>query len=294
MNWKAAVAVVFAALTWQNRAFCEVPLADAGGWKVSTDGRVIAFISVARGTGIPEGQSDVVGTITKDTKDTNDEIRSTRIRNGFMTSILGFGVAKQVSEDFKVSARVGLWMNISTGRTKNAPGVVDPRELYGKLEGSWGSLLGGSALALFGRGGILVDAAIAHDYGLGYPCMIENASGGACGMAAFGAVFPSFEPGFVYTTPNAGGFELSVGVYDPANVANGEMNRTPYPRLEGEATLAIQDVVKLFASGFWQRLEGTPSDPANPGKLMDVSATAWDSPVSKLATRNRGKPPSRS
>jgi hypothetical protein len=99
MNWKAAVAVVFAALTWQSRAVCEVPLAEANGWKVSTDGRVNAFISVARGTGIPEGQSDVVGTITKDTKDTNDEIRSTRIRNGFMTSILGFGVAKQVSED---------------------------------------------------------------------------------------------------------------------------------------------------------------------------------------------------
>ena len=81
----------------------------------------------------------------------------------------------------------------------------------------------------------MVDAEIAHGYGLGYPCMIENASGGACGMAAFGAVFPSFEPGFVYTTPKAGGFELSVGVYDPANVANGQMNRTPYPRLEGEA-----------------------------------------------------------
>ena len=93
---------------------------------MSTDGRVNAFISVARGTGIPEGQPDYVGTITKDTKDTNDELRSTRIRNGFMTSILGFGVAKQVSEDFKVSARAGLWMNISTSRTKNTPGSGGP------------------------------------------------------------------------------------------------------------------------------------------------------------------------
>lgn len=286
MNWKAAVAVVLATLTWQNRAFCEVPLAEAGGWKVSTDGRVNAFISVARGTGIPEGQPDFPGSATKDTKDTNDELRSTRIRNGFMTSILGFSLAKQVSEDFKVSARAALWMNISTSRTKNAPGVVDPRELYGKLEGSWGSLLGGSALALFGRGGILVDAEIAHNYGLGYPCMIDNASGGACGMAAFGAIFPSFEPGFVYTTPNAGGFELSVGVYDPANVAAGQMNRTPYPRLEGEATFAIQDVVKLFASGFWQHLEGTPSDPDpnNAGKLIDVSSTAWGSQAGFMVT----------
>jgi hypothetical protein len=266
---------MFAALTWQNRAFCEVTFGEVEGWKMSTDGRVNAFISVARGTGIPDNEPDYVGTITKDTKDTNDELRSTRIRNGFMASILGFTAAKQVYPDLKVTARTALWMNISTSRTKNIPGVVDPRELYGKLEGSWGSLLGGSALALFGRGGILVDAEIAHDYGLGYPCMIENASGGACGMAAFGAVFPSFEPGFVYTTPKAGGFELSLGVYDPANVANGQMNRTPYPRLESEVTFAVQDVVKVFASGFWQHLEGTPTDPNNPGKLMDISATAW-------------------
>jgi hypothetical protein len=284
MKQIAVAAGILAALTWQDRAFCEVPLGEGAGWKMSTDGRVNAFISIARGNGIPEHQPDYVGTITKDTKDTDEQLRSTRIRNGFMASILGFTAHKDVSEEFKVTARAALWMNISTTRTKNTPGAVDPRELYGKLEGSWGSLLGGSALALFGRGGILVDADIAHDYGLGYPCMIENASGGACGMAAFGAIFPSFEPGFVYTTPKAGGFELSLGVYDPANVANGQLNRTPLPRLEAEATFAVQDVVKLFASGFWQTLEGTPPDPNNPGKLMDINATAWGGQAGLMLT----------
>jgi hypothetical protein len=144
--------------------------------------------------------------------------------------------------------------------------------VYGTLEGSWGSLLGGSALGLFGRGGILVDAEIAHDYGLGYPCMIENASGGACGMAAFGAVFPSFEPGFVYTTPRFGGFELSVGMYDPATVANAQLNRAPLPRFEAEAAFSLPDVVKVFANGFWQKLEGSP---AEGGMRKDITATAW-------------------
>ncbi|HVY29816.1 MAG TPA: hypothetical protein VHB79_24820 [Polyangiaceae bacterium] len=275
MNRKAATAVVLAALTWQAPALCEVKLAEAGGWTVSTDGRVNAFISVARGTGIPDSQSIVTpGAVDDDTKDSNVNIRSTRIRNGFLASILGLKLDKQVLTDLKATARVALWMNSSGGRTKNTPGGVDPRELYGKLEGSWGSFLGGSSLALFGRGGILVDAEIAHDFGLGYPCSIQDAGGGACGMAAFGAIFPAFEPGFVYTTPSLGGFELAVGVYDPALVQNATLARAPLPRLEAEASFSVRDLVKVFANGFWQKLEGSPIA-GDMGKRNDITATTW-------------------
>jgi hypothetical protein len=272
MNCKAIAAVVLTALTWQAPALCEVKLVEGDGWRVSTDGRVNAFISVARGTGIPDAQPEVAGETDKDTKDSSEQLRSTRIRNGFLASILGLTLDKQVLEDLKATVRVALWMNSAGGRTKNTPGGVDPRELYGKLEGSWGSLLGGSALALFGRGGILVDAQIAHDYGMGYPCSIENAGGGACGMAAFGAIFPAFEPGFVYTTPTLGGFELAVGIYDPATVANAQLTRAPLPRLEAEAAFSVKEIVKVFANGFWQKLEGSPTDM---GVRTDITATAW-------------------
>jgi Gram-negative porin len=275
MNRKAATAVVLAALTWQAPAWCEVKLGEGAGWTVSTDGRVNAFISVARGTAIPDSQSLVTpGAVDDDAKDSNQKIRSTRIRNGFLASILGFNLNKQVLKDLKVTARAALWMNTSGGRTKNTPGGVDPRELYGKMEGSWGSFLGGSNLALFGRGGILVDAAIAHDYGMGYPCSVQDAGGGACGMAAFGAIFPAFEPGFVYTTPSLGGFELALGMYDPATVQNSKLARAPLPRLEAEAAFSVKDVVKVFASGYWQKLEGSEVA-GDMGKRTDLNATAW-------------------
>ena len=275
MNRKVATAVVLAALTWQAPALCEVELGQAAGWTVSTDGRVNAFISVARGTGIPDSQALVVpGAVDDDTKDSNEKIRSTRIRNGFLASILGFNVKKQVLKDLKVTARAALWMNASGGRTKNTGGSVDPRDLYGKLEGSWGSFLGGSTLALFGRGGILADAAIAHDYGMGYPCSIQSAAGGACGMAAFGAIFPAFEPGFVYTTPSLGGFELAVGIYDPALVQNSQLARAPLPRVEAEASFAFKDMLKVFANGYWQTLEGSPIE-GDTGKRKDITATGW-------------------
>ena len=73
MKRKAAAAVVLAAFTWQAPALAEITLAEKDGWKVSTDGRVNAFISYARGNGIPEGQTDFPGATTKDTKDSQEQ-----------------------------------------------------------------------------------------------------------------------------------------------------------------------------------------------------------------------------
>jgi hypothetical protein len=279
LKWKATTAILIAAFAWQQRAYGEVVLVQSGGWTATTDGRVNSFISTDWGNGIPESSPDYVGTVTRDrTHDVAGNIAGTRIRNGFLSSILAFELSNQVTQNLKATARVGLWMNISSGRTKNNTGPVDPRELYAKLEGPWGSFLGGSQLGLFGRGGILVDYEIAHAYGLGYPCQIEDSSGGACGMAGFGAMFPGYEPGFVYTTPNLHGFELAVGVYDPATVGLGQLNRAPLPRVEAEATFAFRDKLRVFASGFWQVLEGTISNPDEVMRptvpLIDIHSTA--------------------
>jgi hypothetical protein len=96
-------------------------------------------------------------------------------------------------------------------------------------------------------------------------------------MSGFGAIFPGFEPGLVYTTPNLGGFELAVGAYDPATVGLGQLNRAPWPRAEAEASFSLPNRLRVFASGFYQLLEGTITnpDPMNGGAaLVDISATA--------------------
>ena len=219
---------------------------------------------------MPEGQSEIAGAGIADTATSKGDLRSSRIRNGFMMSILGFTAQKEVSPNFKVTTRVALWMNIATSRTQNSGGLVDPRELYGKIEGNWGSVLAGSHLALFGRGGILVDADIAHNYGLGYPCAVKDVGGGGCGMTAFGAPFPGFEPGIYYATPSIAGVQLSLGLYDPATIGNAQLNRAPTPRLEGELKFNLKDHLRVFGSGFWQVLEGTPS-----GGTKDLHVNVW-------------------
>jgi hypothetical protein len=253
-------------------ARAEIPLVQYDGWRLSTDGRVNTFLSVGEGQALPAGQPEYPGGAggTADIATSAGDIHSSRIRNGFLMSILGFTGQKELSPNFKVTTRVGLWMNVTGSRTKNNVGQIDPRELYGKIEGHWGSLLGGSHLSLFGRGGILVDADIAHDYGLGYPCAIKDASGGACGMAGFGAPFPGFDPGFVYATPSLGGLQVSVGIYDPAIIENANLNRAPLPRVEGEVKFDLRQMLRVFVSGFWQTLEGTPA-----GGTKNLSVNAW-------------------
>lgn len=249
--------VVAAVLGGRRPAVAEVPLVQFGGWQFFTDGRLNTFFSLAEGTSVPADQPDNAGAGTADYANANGDIHSARIRNGFLMSILGFTGETQVTPTLKVTTRVALWMNITGTRSKNIPGLVDPRELYAKLEGPWGSVLAGSDLALFGRGATLMDARIAHEYGLGYPCDIRFASGGGCGMVAFGEPFPGFEPGVVYATPDLRGLQISIGAYDPATIDNAQLDRAPLPRVEGEVRLDVKNVVRLFASGFWQALEGT-------------------------------------
>ena len=250
-------------------AYAEIPLVQNDGWRLTTDGRVNAFLSMAEGKGLPD-QSENLGEGIADVATSTGDLHDARIRNGFIMSILGFTGQKEVSPNFKVTTRVALWMNIGGTRTKSTAALVDPRELYGKVEGGWGSVLGGSALSLFGRGGILVDADIAHGYGMGFPCTIRDTSGGACGMSGFGAPFPGFDPGFVYATPRIGGLQISVGLYDPATIENATLGRTPLPRFEGEANFDLKDKLRLFGSGFWQVLEGTPA-----GGTKNLHVNAW-------------------
>jgi hypothetical protein len=268
-------AVAALLLSAPRAARAEIPLVEQkDGWKLSTDGRINTFISAASGTGLPE-EPDLLGAGTNDTKNANDDLQSVRIRNGFITSIFGATGQRKLSDDLNLTTRAALWLNITGSRTKNIPAQIDARELYGRFDGSWGSFLFGSDLALFGRGGILVDADIAHEYGLGYPCSIRDASGGACGMTVFGAPFPGFEPGLVYTTPNLAGLELSLGAYDPATIGNAQLNRAPLPRLEGELSYELDDTLRLFASGFWQVLEGTVNATPPAMGFRDLHVDAW-------------------
>jgi hypothetical protein len=127
-------------------------------------------------------------------------------------------------------------------------------------------LLIGRDMSLFARGAILLNYDIIHNMGLGSPCATQAVSGGACGHAGFGVLFPGFHSGLVYNTPSLGGLRLAVGAYDPIQLGVAAYRRTPYPRAEGELTFeAPKRVFTAFVGGLWQQVSGNtglgPVDP---------------------------------
>jgi hypothetical protein len=247
-----------------RRAAAEINIAERDGWRLSTDGRLNNFLSVARGNYIPNGEQNFTGLDEEPTLDQN--IASSRIRTGFIESVLAFELNKQLSEATKVKARVAMWMLTASLRNAGDTPGVEAREAYFQLEGDWGGLLVGRAMSLFARGGILLDYEIEHAFGLGSPCSTKEVHGGACGHAGFGLLFPGFHSGLVYNTPMLGGLQLSAGLYDPTQLAEVGYRRTPYPRVEGELTFRTPNrLFTAFVGGMWQQVQGnTGMGPVDP------------------------------
>lgn len=231
-------------------------MAKAKGWELSVDGRVSAFLSFSQGDPQPPTTALWQGYLDK--PDSSGHIVATRIRSGFVSNLLGWNVHKQVGEH-TLSGRFAVWGNISQQRDKTVTPDVDLREVFLKIDGPWGGVLAGRNLGLFGRGGIGLNYDIVHGYGLGSPCMIVSREPGhgpiaACGHVGFGILFPAFNAQITYNTPQLAGFQLSVGLFDPAVNQARSYERAPLPRVEGELAFKADKVFHAEVSGSWQRL----------------------------------------
>jgi hypothetical protein len=265
--------VLFAILaigsTWARKAAAEIDIAKNHGWELTNDGRINAFLNFMRGEAQPSSAPLWEG--IEDRPDTSGNIQNTRIRNGFLLSILGFNLRKQLAPDVNVTGRIGMWLMASASRSKSDNPPADMREVYVKVEGPWGGVLAGRNLSLFGRGGILLDYDIEHAYGLGHPCAVRTIGGAACGHAGFGLLFPGFNTGMIYNTPEVGGLQLSAGIYDPSVITTYAYETTPLPRFEGELSFKVPKYFHAFADGYWQRLQKqTPINGVNVDQKVDA------------------------
>jgi Gram-negative porin len=268
-------------------AHAEVELFKGKEWTLSTDGRVNAFLSIARGDAIPSGEASFTGLDEEATPD--QKIESARVRTGFIESVLAFTLKKQLEQNVTATARVALWMLASSQRTWGDEPSASAREAYLKIDAPWGGFLAGRAMSLFSRGAILLDYDLEHNYGLGHPCGTKVVAGGSCGHSGFGVLFPGFHAGLVYNTPTLAGLQLSAGLYDPAQIGEGLYRRTPLPRVEAELTYRLPDHFRAFAGTLWQRLSRNQTDTTtmaiskqnqdasglNYGFMVDVSPLAF-------------------
>lgn len=260
------VTFVAAVLAWGTSSKAEVKLGEAGGWKVSTDGRVNGFVSHIWGDDRPEGLESLPWVGFNETGDSGEadadgKLRRTRIRSGYVPSTLAFNFHREPYEGLKFAGRVEIGFQIANvDPTFIAdPTWMDPRSVYLDVSGDWGSVRAGRDLSLFPRSNLLMNYELGHAYGVGFPCAYEKIFGGACGHVGFGTLWPDFRAQITYTTPNIGDvFQLSVGIFDPRTVPTYSWTQTPLPRLEGEAVAnySWDDGwgVKAWGNGAYQKV----------------------------------------
>ncbi len=269
-------------------AAAEVTLIERDGWTFFTEGRINVFGSLGFGDDFPaptpnlnvdasglapqhtvsgSGQPFTAG-FASDQGNSKGRYLGTRVRSGFLGSVLAFGMKRQITETTTAKAYISLWgtaeayardrtQDIGNSQTKG----FDVREGYVAFEGPWGTAAAGHQSGILGGIGTEIDYVYAHAYGLGLPCL--DVYYPTCGHVGTGALSPGFAPGFVYTTPSLNGLKLKAGVYDPVRLL-GAWERVPYPRVEGSATFERQPrpdlMFKLVVEGMYQTMKQLGGD----------------------------------
>lgn len=263
------------------------------GWEVSFDGNVNAFYTV--------GDYDR-GYVTEST-----DMDSARVHSGFLPAFFSFNVKSPTVGGMTGTGRISFAPTIQTGGTKtqfsnqanstgNLNGIsgaqIDTREVVANLSGAFGEVSFGRTLSLFGRNAILNDMTL---FGVGFAPGADHFGSVTFGRVGHGYTYPDFAARFQYTTPVVNGFQVAVGLYDPATIAGstnrglagsgvgGLLDETDTPRFEGEISYSSSfngGTAKLWVDALWQDVDSSCSGltvdaGGNAVQCGSLTAQAW-------------------
>src|SRR5258708_20373551 len=274
-----AIVIAGAVLLSGRSVRADVVLLDKDGWSVWTSGRSAGHYQFifGQGTPAPSAAGWLLTGFGNDAGGNNsNDVATSRIRSGWVGAQLNFGVANQVTPELKAKTYFSFNVaDITNDREKTAGKGIDIREAYTSLEGSFGTVIIGRALSIFGTA--LAGSVYMYSYGdgVGHPCTVDGAAI-TCGPVNAGATFPGFNAQAQYVMPTRGGLGLRAGLYDPSlpSLADGTYPYTlrPLPRVEAEVSYEVplgeSGKVVALGQGLWQHL-GRPTDP-----MMPTAATS--------------------
>ena len=105
---------------------------------------------------------------------------------------------------------------------------IDMRQVFLTVGGSWGQILAGRELGLFGRQAILNDQTLFGVGATGGP----DGGGTTLGRIGFGYIYPQFKAQMTYSTVAGRPAQLSIGIFQPAT--NPPYTTVQLPRVEAE------------------------------------------------------------
>ena len=170
---------------------------------------------------------------------------NSELTNGLLPGWINFVATTQVNgQDIKAhysfapginnnSQVVGLPIGNNAGGagTTNPYSQIDTRNVYFQFgNNDWGTLKFGRDIGLFGQHIILSDMTLLGVGGTSNAGIPYNTT---FGMIGHGYMYTGFQPQITYTTPTYGGFQASVGIFQPSSFAGDE---TKAPGFQGIAT----------------------------------------------------------
>lgn len=134
------------------------------------------------------------------------------IRDGLLPAFINFDLKAPTMNGLDMAAHISF----SPSTNQNSYGAQEQREVYFTVDGSFGQILAGKALGLYGSHNILSEQTI---WGVGY-----GTNGGAEGTTTLGGIglgydYASWRSQIRYTTPDMNGFKAAFAVVDAAGVA---------------------------------------------------------------------------
>jgi predicted porin len=256
-NIKLAVAGAVLALSASANAGIIIP---AGDWTLDVNGNVNAFANYthansATGTANTNAtngcsaSSYVCGGLasTPSSSSVGQENKQLGINTGLLPSWLGFtGTTRQ--NDVDVSFTISMQPNVSDNSAagdNNSPLWRQTFLTFG--DKSWGSIKLGKDIGIFASDAILNDMTL-----LGVGAGAAN-SGNATTLGGIGSgyIYAAWKGQIAYTTPNFNGFQATVGITNPNQLAGATGNQDRYG-LEGKASYSFAQgdfTGKVWASG---------------------------------------------
>lgn len=224
---------------------------------------------------------------------------SNSVRNGLLPGFLLIDVTtKQAGLD--IGAHFGMYPGISSANwgalgannggqpTALATSGIDFRQVYITIGGKFGTLKLGRDIGLFSSEAILNDITL---LGAGPPGGNVAPGNTTLGRIGSGYIYTDFQPQITYTTPKLGGFQASVGVFQPLQSLTAPAQTNTAPGFQGKVTFDHsfdkRASVRLWASGVTQKHEtigaGTGGLVSYTGRGMDLGGKITVGPISVVA-----------
>lgn len=208
--------------------------------------------------------------------------KSSAIRNGLLPGFLKVDVTTNQG-GWDVGAHFGLYpginsvTNVGGANSAGSPTAlstsgIDFRQTYLTFgRSNIGEFKIGRDIGLFGSEAILNDITLLSS---GTPAGNAAPSNTTLGRIGIGYIYTDFQPQITYTTPKLGGFQASVGVFEPlVTIGSNEINHTPGFQAKLTYDFKAGDLAAhLWASGITQKHDGVAGSPSYTGNAFDVGA----------------------